>query len=144
MTMNAASLQASFNAVLKNGTVSPITEQIVANLNLYFNGLEAVRVFNGKFCALNNYRYVFQGLTALDAPTFIIILCDGRMNLVVANTGGGAMAQSVRRFFFLATDEDAMNFIQSLFIDGRTSSPSPMVQNEEVNYTIIIGKASVR
>ena len=143
MTANPAKISASFNAILRDGMVSPLTEQIVAKLDLRFNNLDGVRIFNGKFTANNNYRYIFQNLTALDAPTFIIVVCDGRINLVVGNTGGGSMSQSVRRFFFIATDEDAMNFIQNLFIDGRTSSPSAMVQNEEVNYTIIMGKASV-
>jgi hypothetical protein len=144
MTINAASItKSSFNATIINGTVSPLVSSTPVNLPLVFKDVKNIREFNGSFTPNNDYKYIFQNLTFEDAPTFIIIICDGHMNVTINHSNTNSKIQSVKRFSFISVVEDPLNFIQNFYLEGRTSSPSPMTQGETVNYTIFIGQGDL-
>lgn len=133
--------QALFQANIKLDTVAPLADVFNLRHPLNFEQVSNVEVINGTFVTENNYLYLFQGLANVNAPEWMIIVCDGQMNLVAAKSQSGAFfSMPVNRFSFLSWQGDAFDFLSSIYIDGRTSSPIPMSQGATINYTIIMGR----
>lgn len=139
-------LNAQFIATVNLQTVSPIIDTLPIVLPLSFTDTSDINVMSGTFTPNNNVITLFNTypLSLAAAPTFLIVVCDAQINLEISYSDGSSTIDPINAFAFYSTVQNDARFISNLYINGQASNTPPaMPQNVPVNYTIIIGKATI-
>lgn len=136
-------INARFQATINPGDCSPLLETIPLILPLTFTGVSAVEIYRGIYTPNNDYLYLFQNRPYSVAPNFMMLLCGGQININLGFSSGASSLQSHTRFFFDSWLLDPTNFMNNVYIEGRTAAQSAMPQGVAVDYTVIIGQAAI-
>lgn len=133
---------AMFTATITESTVAPVSAAQQFMIPLTFSSVANLQTFNGNYTPANDYKYIFQNLPLALAPSFIMVLCDGQLNVTRAYTGS-TNSVAVQRFKFCSWMTDPANYLTSCYLEGRLGQPTPMPQGQKVSYTIIVGQATL-
>lgn len=106
------------------------------------NGVTNLQVIHGSFTPANNTKFIAQGLAAT-SPSFIIFCCDGVANLTTDNVFMTQLPVNKVAFITMPLTAGGNNPFDSFLLDGTAANPYPMAQGVALNYTLIIGQATV-
>lgn len=136
---------ANFSAVINPDSVQPLSELFTFKLPINFDQVSDVTIYSGKYTPNNDFFYIFNGMLAAKAPNFLIFTCDRQMNVYMQKASGSAPIYylPIIRFGFFSWLQDDTDFVNLLLIDGRTSITQPMIQGEQIAYTIIAGRGII-
>ena len=122
-----------------------MVSDLMACIPLNFSNVSNIKQFNGSYVPSNDYVMLASGLLVSNTFNFIIALCDSQLDLTLSFQKSG-FSLALQKFAFQAWALDPLNFVSSIFIDGRTSpnpGNTPMPQGVAVNYSIITGQGTV-
>lgn len=136
---------ASFAATIRPNFVQPASDIFSLKIPLNFSDVSEVNYYNGSFTPNNNAFYIIDLMIAEKAPNFMIVICDAQLNIYAHKklTGYVLGGVQVMRYGFFSWFHDASDYLDTLFLDGRTASVGPMTQSVGVNYTIITGRGTI-
>lgn len=123
-------------------TLSPLQTTLPVRLPVTFRGVANLQIITGSFTPANDTQTIVSGLSAV-SPNFIFFVCDGLANL--SSDNGMLALLPVNKCTLLTLDDMSAgaNPIDSLILDGTAANPYPMVQATALNYTIIVGQATI-
>lgn len=135
---------ALFKATVVPSILSPLSEKIPISIPLDFASVANLKVISGTYTPSNDAKSIITGLDATTTPSFMIIICDGQLNINVNSHLSQIIVDlAVVKFSFLSFALDTINYIVGVDLQGATSAKSPMAQGVPVNYTIIYGQAAI-
>lgn len=143
MSTTAPSITAaSFNALVQLGAPYPLSQEFQYNLPINFSNLANIQAVNGTWSPNNDYIYLLNSIPFAMAPNFLICTSTTQLNLNIVFTGASNLV-TIERFMFLSPLSSSNNFIQSIYIEGRTNVLQPMAQGTPVTYSLIAGQATI-
>lgn len=110
-----------------------------------FSSISQIQTFSGTFTPSDSYLYLAQGMTISNAPNFLIVSCHGQLDMTLSFQKN-AMAMPVMSVGFFSWILDPSNLVTGIYIDGRIApnpGNTPMPQGLPVDYTVIIGQATI-
>lgn len=140
----AAISKAVFTAIIDGETILPATSRDVLNIPINFANVVDLRKFTGTYTPNDDTKNLING-DATFAPNFLLVSCDGQLNLDVldAQYTRPIVFLPVIKFAFISLASIPGSPISNLWLEGRLISPLPMPQNVPVNYTIFAGRADI-
>ncbi len=129
--------------VINPSIINPLQDSIPINVPMKFSNVQALQVITGSFTPNNNTQTIVGSILSNNSPNFYIFICDGA---VVLSTDNSMLAgQPILKFGMglLVPLAGGGNPIGAFILNGMTNQVYPMVQNQKVNYTLIIGQAAI-
>lgn len=141
MLSNPQVTDASLAMKIAPAVLNPITDTDVLNIPLSFSGQTFIRRVAGTYSPNNDLitPIVFNG----DIPTWMLVLCDAQLNVMVNGGAGLAAFYPVSKLLLVSHLVFPTSLVNVQF-DGRLGSiVGNMPQASPVNYTIYYGDGSV-
>jgi hypothetical protein len=145
MTTRQASVRnASIQAVLIPGDVSPLFVPEDVNIPIVFSTVSNIQKTDGQFTPANNSQ-VIHTFSATDQANFILLIVDQPAVLSLGSGANSGMISNlcVQRFFYIGI-QSLPSFLTTLTLNGAAAGPEvPMNQGTACNYTLIYGMAAL-
>lgn len=127
-------------------TVSPLTEALTVREPINFGSVANLQVINGTFTPANNVLPLQPGgFNATNAPNFIIVICDAQLNITISGSSVDYVpVLPVQKVAVIMTPQLAGNYVSTVQLSGSTAPAAvAMAQGTPVNYTVIMGQATI-
>lgn len=143
MTLPSTAILQALLTITKNpALLNSLPAQGPLSVPVSAAGIVSYQEFQGTFKPVNNSLVIASGLS-LVSPNFLALIVDGLVNLTSDN--GMFVKVPVSKVFFAALTPivGGTSPIGSLTLDGAAANPYPMAQNVAVDYTLILGQATL-
>lgn len=133
---------AQFVAVVQPSVITPLTDTIPVALPITFANVTNLRSITGTYTP-NNDTHTIANFTSATSPNFFIFICDAPVILDTDNSFLSGMPCNKFGVFTLVPIADGADPITQIYMNGMTAQNYPMQQGVAVNFTLIVGQATI-
>lgn len=140
---NPAITAAQLLMTVNQSNIAPLVDSLPIKLPINFAGVANLQVISGTYTPANDAK-TLATFNSGNAPNFIVLICDGQLNLNTQHLlVNGLQNLPVQKVLFWAGTPAPDNYINAIFITGQTNQHPEMAQGVAVNYTLIVGQATL-